>query len=301
MFDNLIPKNVVWRLILLFCLLFVINLTAQNQSPEELKNLMTKIRQNTDWSDPVASKKANEEIKKLSKQLMLSRVNQNPANQKDSISAEIQKENIETKAKMWNQMMESAKLGENADILLGKPIREEIIEEFKNDESPKNIHPDFLKEMTLLVIDMSVPTVQRTIDVMQNFKGIETLIITAGNKNAAVNLSDILKRASHYPLKELYIINFGQFVSSLPKEINQFKNLSTLALFNNNINPIPEMKSFASKLDSLFIDINPIKSLFPSIRSMKNLKKLGIAKTSVSDSEITEIKKLLPNCEVIIK
>lgn len=186
-------------------------------------------------------------------------------------------------------------------ILIGKPIREEIIEEFKEDESPKNINPDFLKEMTLLVIDMSVPTVQRTIDIMQNYKGIETLIITAGNKSSAVNLSDILKRALHYPLKELYIINFGQFVTSIPKEINQFKNLSTLAMFNNSINQVPEMKGFASKLDSLFIDVNPVSSLFPAIGSMKNLKKLGIAKTSISEVEIKKIQELLPNCEVKIK
>ncbi|MCA2004784.1 MAG: hypothetical protein LDL01_03220, partial [Ignavibacterium sp.] len=129
----------------------------------------------------------------------------------------------------------------------------------------------------------------------------EVLIITSGNKITAVNLSDILKRASHYPLKELYIINFGQFVTSIPKEINQFKDLSTLALFNNNIKQLPEMKSFASKLDSLFIDKNPIGSVFPVISSMKNLKKLGIAKTSISDAEINKIEKLLPDCEVIIK
>jgi hypothetical protein len=276
-------------------------LAQKDMTPQQIKDKMTKIRQSTDWSDPVASKRANEEIKKLSKQLMTSRINQNPTNQSDSVRAELQKENIENISKTWNQMMEAAKLGEEGDILLGKPVRNEITEDYKEDQSPKNYNPEFLKQMNLLVIDLSIPTVQRTIDVMQNFKGIEILIITSGNKSTTVNLPDILKRASQYPLKELYIINFGQFVTSIPKEINQFKNLSTLALFNNNIKQLPEMKSFASKLDSLFIDKNPIGSVFPVISSMKNLKKLGIAKTSISDAEINKIEKLLPDCEVIIK
>ncbi len=287
--------------LLIWVLLFAVSVFAQQMDANQIKKKMSQIRKSTNWDDPVAAKKANDEIKELSKKLMLAGKNQNPTNQTDSLKLEQEKENIDYKLKLMGQIHESVKQGEGGDILLGKPIREEIIEEFKEDESPKNINPDFLKEMTLLVIDMSVPTVQRTIDVMQNFKGIETLIITAGDKSAAVNLSDILKRASHYPLKELYIINFGQFVTSIPKEINQFKNLSTLAVFNNKINKVPEMKGFASKLDSLFIDINPVNSLFPAIGSMKNLKKLGIAKTSISDSEIKEIQKLLPACEVIIK
>lgn len=299
MFNNLRSVNLILVLISLLCLLFANNLFAQNQSPEQIKKQMAKLRQSTNWDDPVAAKKANDEIKKLSKQLMLSGQNSNTSN--DAQTKEEQEEGAEYKMKLWNQMIESAKGGENADILLGKPIKDEIAEDYKEDQSPKNINSEFLNQMNFLVIDMSVPTIQRTIDVMQNFKGIEVLIITSGNKITTVNLSDILKRASHYPLKELYIINFGQFVTSIPKEINQFKDLSTLALFNNNIKQLPEMKSLASKLDSLFIDKNPISSVFPAISSMKNLKKLGIVKTSISDAEIKKIEKLLSDCEVIIK
>ncbi len=46
--------------------------SAQNtQSPEQIRQQMAKIRQTTNWDDPVAAKKANEEIKKLAKQLMM--------------------------------------------------------------------------------------------------------------------------------------------------------------------------------------------------------------------------------------
>ena len=283
-----------------FVIIFCVSLLAQQDlTPQEIKELMSQIREDTDWSDPVASKKANEQIKKLSKQLMMSRVNNNPTNQTDSVKTELQKENIENISKTWNQMMESAKLGEEGDILLGKPVRDEITEDYNEDQSPKNLNPEFLKQMNLLVIDMSIPTVQRTIDVMHNFIGIEILIITAGRGNVSVDLSDILQKASQYPLKELYIINFGQLVSTIPYEINQFKDLTTLGLFNNDITKLPESDAFALTLASLSIDINPIYTLFPDINSLKNLKTLSIAKTSISDSEIKSIKELLPECEII--
>lgn len=287
-------------LFIFFMITFCFSLLAQQDlTQQEIKELMSQIREDTDWSDPVASKKANEQIKKLSKQLMMSRVNNNPTNQTDSVKAELQKENIENISKTWNQMMESAKLGEEGDILLGKPVRDEITEDYNEDQSPKNFNPEFLKQMNILVIDMSIPTVQRTIDVMHNFTGIEILIITAGKGNVSVDLSDILQKASHYPLKELYVINFGQLVSTIPEEVNQFKDLTTLGLFNNDLAKLPESGTFASNLSSLSIDINPIYTLFPDINSFKNLKTLSIAKTSISDSEVKAIKDLLPECEII--
>ena len=53
-------------------LLFIFSLTsfAQNQADAEaIRKQMAKIRQTTDWNDPAAAKKANEEIKKLAQQL----------------------------------------------------------------------------------------------------------------------------------------------------------------------------------------------------------------------------------------
>lgn len=53
-------------------LLFIFNiaLIAQNQpNVDAIRKQMAKIRQSTDWNDPAAAKKANEEIKKLAQQL----------------------------------------------------------------------------------------------------------------------------------------------------------------------------------------------------------------------------------------
>lgn len=57
--------------IIFFCFLVISQiLTAQNQpNTDAIRKQMAKIRQTTDWNDPVAAKKANEEIKKLAQQL----------------------------------------------------------------------------------------------------------------------------------------------------------------------------------------------------------------------------------------
>ncbi|MBK7500444.1 MAG: hypothetical protein IPI19_15500 [Ignavibacteriales bacterium] len=302
MIRKIIHLSTVQNLVLILYLLFASNLFAQQDlTPQEIKDLMSQIREDTDWSDPAASKAANEEIKKLSKQLMMSRVNKNPTNQTDSVRADLQKENIENISKTWNQMMESAKNGENADILLGKPIREEIIEEFKNDESPIIKNQEYLDEMTLLVIDMSLKTVQRTIDQMDKYKSIKTLIITGGQFGSAVNLDDLLNKAKNYPLEELYIINFKIFVNSLPKQIKQFKNLKLLSVLNNNVKSLPSEVGSLTSLKTLYVDINPISTLLPTVGKLKQLEKLGVGKTNINESEIAKIKQLLPNCEVLLQ
>jgi Leucine-rich repeat (LRR) protein len=185
------------------------------------------------------------------------------------------------------------------DLALG--LRNEIVEDYKEDESPKNIPPEFLQEMTLLVIDMSLPTIQRTIDLMQNYKSISTLVITGGKNGATVNLPDLLTRAAKFPLKNLYIINFREFVTTIPEQVNQFKSLSTLAIYNNKISQLPNMSGCSAQLDSLFVDANPVATLFPVVSSMSKLKALGIAKTSVSPAEVNKIESLLPKCKILSK
>lgn len=284
-----------------WALLFAVSAFSQDMDASQIKNRMAEIRKTTDWDDPAAAKKANDEIKDLSKKLMLSGKNQNPTNESDSLNLEQEKENIDYKLKLLGQINESVKQGENAYILLGKPIREEIVEEFKNDESPIIKNPEYFEEMTLLVIDMSLKTVQRTIDQMEKFKSIKTLVITGGQFGTAVNLDDLLKKAKNYPLEELYIINFKIFVNSIPTQIKKFKNLKLLSVLNNNVNNLPVELGNLTSLQTLYVDINPISTLLPTIGKLKHLEKLGVGKTGISESEIAQIKKLLPNCEVLLQ
>ena len=57
-------------LISFLVLFFMLPVLAQNKlSADQIRQQMAKIRQTTNWNDPAAAKKANEEIKKLAGQL----------------------------------------------------------------------------------------------------------------------------------------------------------------------------------------------------------------------------------------
>ena len=291
-------KQFVFLLFLMF-LAALVFAQKTNMNAEQIRQEIARIRHATNYNDPVKAKEANEKIRELSKQMMV--LDQTP-DQKSSVPEKAKSEDeADFRTQLLDDMTRIVAEGDHSQMDLALGLRNEIVEDYKEDESPKNIPPEFLQEMTLLVIDMSLSTIQRTIDLMQNYKSISTLVITGGKNGATVNLPDLLTRAAKFPLKNLYIINFRQFVTTIPEQVNQFKNLSTLAVFNNKINQLPNMSGFSSQLDSLFVDANPVATLFPVVSSMSKLKTLGIEKTSVSPEEISKIGALLPKCKILTK
>jgi hypothetical protein len=288
-------------LIVLLLLSLGLSLYSQEtqKSAADLKKEMAAIRRATNWGNEEEAKKADAKIQELSKQLiMVNKVQNQQKSGNDADTAKIREE-VEYQMKIWGQMMKSVDQGVGGDILLGTPLREEIVEAYKDDESPKIKNKEYLEEQTFLCIDMSLPTVQRTIDQMALFKSIKFLLITGGNNGAPVNLNDLLTRAANYPLEKLYIINFRIFVTAIPDKVAVFHNLSVLALFNNNIGQLPGEVGQLTSLKELYLDMNPVATLFPMINSLAKLDTLGIAKTQVPESEVNQIKTLLPNCKII--
>ncbi len=287
-------------IVFLFLLSLAFNSFSQNDAAS-LRKQMAKIRQSTNWNDPAAAKKANEQIRELSKKLMLSGPNQgNPTNQ--PVPDQTEKENIvDEKLDMWGQIMKSAAGGKGADVLLAEPVREEIKEEYKEDEKSKTSSPQMLEEITFLCVDMSSPTVHLVIDQMENYKSIKTLVITGGKNGVPVDLNDLLTKAANYPLKQLYIINFRNFATQIPKSISNFANLDLLALFNNRITKLPSEVNSLASLRILYIDMNPIKILSPDINKLNRLDTLGIVKTGIENPELAKIIQQLPNCKILLK
>jgi len=282
----------------LFCLFLISGVSAQNSTKRgpTIQQQMTKIRQSTDWNNPAEAKKANEKIHELSRKMMQGSAGPSKTN---VLGTEIP-DSAESKMQMWNQVMGIGRQGENGDILLADTIRKEIVEEFQDDESPKIENSLFLQESTILCINMSLPSIQRTINQMKNFKSVKILVITC-DKASKVNLSGLLKNAAEYPLTDLYIINFKQNVTSIPIEVTKFKNLTTLSLINNGIIGLPSGITALTKLKNLYIDLNPVATLMPSITSLKSLAILGIAKTKIPAGEIASLKKILTNCQILEK
>ena len=294
------------NLLLLICFLCFGSLMAQNQNPAELRQQMAQIRKTTDWNDPIKAKAANEKIQTLAKQLILvshktnTQAGKGPGNDPGTAAAQkVFEDNVEYRMKIWKQMMKIVDAGKGAAMDLAVPLREEIVQEYLDDETPKIKNPEFSQDLNVLVINMSLKGIQVIIDQMPNFKSVKTLVIKCDGMGVPVNLPEILGKASAYPLEELYIINFRNFVTSVPSLVGNFKGLTTLALFNNNISELPKSVESLSKLRTLYVDQNPITSLVAEIGTCKNLKLLGVEKTHITSAECTAISKILPQCKIL--
>jgi len=202
---------------------------------------------------------------------------------------------------LWNQMWKIAKSGDKSKADLAEPLRVEIVEAYKEDEDPTVKNPDWLEAMPDLTINMSMPHVQVIIEQMPVFRGVNRLIITCEKVGTPVNLDEIIANAKNYPLTELYILNFGSAVTSLPEQVGDFKALTVVNLLNNNLYQLPPSISGLTSLQKLYLDMNPLEHLLTVVSPLKNMTTLGLAKTKVSESEINEIQQVLPECNILLQ
>jgi len=295
--------------ILFLFLVICLSVAAQNTGNDaaSIRAQMSAIRKSTNWSDSAAAKAANAKIQELSAKLTSALRQGKPQTLppgsegiKPEEAAKIQQENDDYSNKLWNQMMKIVGEGGEGKWDLAEPLREEIVEEYKEDENPAIKSPDWFQQMPYLLINVSMPGVQAVIDQMPLFRGIKILIITCEKEGLSVDLSKILKNASSYPLEELYILNFGSSVTRIPPEVSSFGQLKILSFVNNRLDHVSDLGKLIL-LDNLQIDLNPVSELLPGIRTLKMLKQLSLVKTNIPDGEIAQIQKLFPNCQITAK
>ena len=284
-------------LLLLLCSLACYT-TAQENSAS-IKQQMSAIRKSTNWEDPVAAKKANEQIKELSKQLMMTGGNTQglPNNLSKAEAEQAKKGAVDETMQIWGQVMKSASGGEAADILLAEPVREEIKEDYRDDEA-EGLNPAMLGECTTLILDFSVPFTQTLVSNMEMFTSIKNLVIIGVESIVPVNLNNILNKAKKYPLYELYIVGFEANLKKIPENIMLFPRLSILGLYGNQISVLPANLIKLNNLKVLQLDYNPILTLGPLNELLKNLEELSIRNTKISESEVADLKKMFPNCKI---
>jgi hypothetical protein len=273
--------------------------TTAQQDAASIKQQMSAIRKSTNWEDPVAAKKANEQIKELSKKLMMTGNPQGnqPPNQSKAEVEQAKKDATDEKMKIWSQIMKSASGGESADVLLGEPVREEIKEDYRNDESD-GINPAILNESTTLILDFSLPVTQFLVSQMELFRSIKTLVIIGVESIVPVDLNSILEKAIKYPLYELYIVGFEANLKKIPENIVLFPKLTILGLYGNKISVLSATLLKLTNLKVLQLDYNPILTIQPLKELVKNLEELSIKKTEIPQSEVADIKQMFPNCKI---
>lgn len=273
--------------------------TTAQQDAASIKQQLSAIRKSTNWEDPAAAKKANEQIKELSKKLMMTGNPQRnqPPNQSKAEVEQAKKDATDEKMKTWSQIMKSASGGESADVLLGEPVREEIKEDYRNDESD-GINPAILSESTTLILDFSLPVTQFLVSQMELFRSIKTLVIIGVESIVPVDLNSILEKAIKYPLYELYIVGFEANLKKIPENIVLFPKLTILGLYGNKISGLPATLLKLTNLKVLQLDYNPVLTIQPLIELVKNLEELSIKKTEIPQSEVADIKQMFPNCKI---
>ncbi|MFH2091728.1 MAG: hypothetical protein ABIJ31_05125 [Pseudomonadota bacterium] len=286
--------------------LFVTGPTLAEDLPSDpgtIRSEMMKIRRNTDWNNSKSVKEANEKIQTLTRQLEKIRLNQKAVKAGGIArpSSEAVDDPAINRATVLEHVQASAEKGKGAGIDLAKDLREQIVKTYEEDRTPVIKNPSLIQDLTILMIDFSLPQASLMIDQLENFKSIQILILmgAGGQETLLVELSTIFNKARHLPLTELYVINFQKKLSSLPDSVGLFPGLTTLALFNNHLTALPGSMDRLLSLTQLYVDANPISSILPVLKNLKSLKELSIAKTRISATEITQIIKDFPDCKVV--
>ena len=284
-------------LLILLCSLSCYTIAQENAA--SIKQQMSAIRKSTNWEDPVAAKKANEQIKELSKKLMMTGnpLGSQPPNLSKTEAEQAKKDAVDEQMKVWGQLMKSAEGGEAADILLAEPVREEIKEDYMDDEA-EGLNPAMLGECTTLILDFSVPFTQTLVSNMEMFTSIKNLVIIGVESIVPVDLNNILNKAKKYPLYELYIVGFEANLKKIPENIMLFPGLNILGVYGNQISVLPSNLMKMNNLKVLQLDYNPILTLLPLKELVKNLEELSIRNTKISESEVADLKKMFPNCKI---
>lgn len=283
--------------ILLVAFLSAFSLLARSQDPESIKKQMTQIRQSTNWKDKEAAAKANQEIAKLARQLMMTK-----AVPKDSVDVPAEgqttEEAVDLKLQLWDEIWGSIRQGENADLDLAKPVREIIKKEYEEDSDHSVKSPELLDNVSILVLNMSMPGIEAVISQMPYFKNIHTLVIVC-EQPVPVDLADILEKASGYPLEQLFVFNFRSMVTAIPESIGSFRKLNEISLIGNQIPSLPATVAQLPNLRKLYVSLNPVTGIASSLSQTQKLSEIALHNTYVTEEEKDTLRQMFPGCTII--
>jgi Leucine-rich repeat (LRR) protein len=114
------------------------------------------------------------------------------------------------------------------------------------------------------------------------------------NNNKLTDLKFIDNRLEG--LESIYL--YSNEIERIDCEIKNLKSLKELLIFDNRVDSIPDCIGSLTNLEKLEIWSNPIKYVSPEIQKLTNLKSMRMEKDNLTDEQMEEIRKWLPNTEI---
>lgn len=114
------------------------------------------------------------------------------------------------------------------------------------------------------------------------------------NNNKLTDLKFIDERLEG--LESIYL--YSNELKQIDCEIENLKSLKELLIFGNEIDSIPGCIASLTNLEKLEIWSNPIKYVSPEIQKLTKLKSMRMEKDNLTEEQMEEIRKWLPNTEI---
>lgn len=114
------------------------------------------------------------------------------------------------------------------------------------------------------------------------------------NNNKLIDLKFIDERLEG--LESIYL--YSNELKQIDCEIENLKSLKELLIFGNEIDSIPDCIASLTNLEKLEIWSNPIKYVSPEIQKLTKLKSMRMEKDNLTEEQMEEIRKWLPNTEI---
>ena len=105
--------------------------------------------------------------------------------------------------------------------------------------------------------------------------------------------------AALYEVTQLYAIDSLSMADNTLRDISRLAMLGGLVTLNLSGNEIMDLSPLTALpgLRTLYVDNNPIRDLSP-LYSMQNLKSLSIKGIEITETQLSELSKALPNCAI---
>lgn len=97
-------------------------------------------------------------------------------------------------------------------------------------------------------------------------------------------------------IESIYL--YSNQIKQIDCEVENLVNLKELLIFDNEIDSIPDCIGSLTNLEKLEIWSNPIKYVTPEIQKLTKLKSMRMEKDNLTEEQMEDIRKWLPNTEI---